>query len=125
MNLHISIDTAQLYETFQIFGEIVDCKVSMDNAGVSKQCGVIRFATPDIADLGKACVTQIVILCVVLRHLITKTLLIYTLRSLSLSSPSHTHTPPLPFSLSLSFLSFSLHPPSTRPSRPFSSPFTH
>ena len=50
MNLHSSIDTRQLYETFRNFGEIVDCKVSTDDRGVSKRCGVIRFSDPRTAD---------------------------------------------------------------------------
>eukprot|EP00947_MAST-08B_sp_MAST-8B-sp1_P004214 g4214.t1 len=50
MNLHSSIDSQQLYETFSNFGAIADCKVPLDERGHSKRCGVIRFFDRKDAD---------------------------------------------------------------------------
>ncbi|XP_057653774.1 polyadenylate-binding protein 1-like isoform X2 [Diorhabda carinulata] len=48
-NLPISTDEEKLYEMFQLFGEVVRCKIVRDNYGVSRGFGCVEYQYPEVA----------------------------------------------------------------------------
>jgi polyadenylate-binding protein len=53
-NLDKTIDTKALYETFQQFGQILSCKIELDENNQSKGYGYIQFVNGDAADKASA-----------------------------------------------------------------------
>ncbi|KAL7633937.1 UNVERIFIED_CONTAM: hypothetical protein RMT77_015898 [Armadillidium vulgare] len=49
-NLHKSIDSRVLFDTFSYFGNIVSCKIPTDEQGRSKSYGFIQFETEEEAN---------------------------------------------------------------------------
>jgi polyadenylate-binding protein len=49
-NLDLSIGHRELYDTFSVFGNILSCKVEMDETGKSKGFGFVHFETKENAE---------------------------------------------------------------------------
>lgn len=49
-NLDKDIDAKALYDTFSAFGNILSCKIALDDNGTSKQYGFVHFEDPKVAE---------------------------------------------------------------------------
>eukprot|EP01103_Thecamoeba_quadrilineata_P020966 TRINITY_DN929_c0_g1_i4.p1 TRINITY_DN929_c0_g1~~TRINITY_DN929_c0_g1_i4.p1 ORF type:complete len:521 (+),score=88.96 TRINITY_DN929_c0_g1_i4:221-1783(+) len=49
-NLNKSIDHKSLFDTFSTFGNILSCKIALDDQGKSKGYGFVQFETQEMAD---------------------------------------------------------------------------
>lgn len=50
-NLEKTVTTRELHDTFAEFGEILSCKVAVDQDGASKGYGFVQFAEPSAAKM--------------------------------------------------------------------------
>ncbi len=60
-NLDKTVDTRTLHDTFSQFGNILSCKVAMDDQGVSKGFGFVQFETAEEANEAMAKVNGMVL----------------------------------------------------------------